>query len=220
MTIQAVIFDMDGVLVDSEVYWAQAREEFADERDLVWAAEYQREAMGQSTIGWAEVMKDRLDLDESTDDIIKEMKARVIAKYEERTPLRPGAMEAVQLAADNYRVALASGSPTNIIQSVISLTGLDTLFETVVFGDTIPSGKPAPDIYNEALKRLGVEAAHSVGIEDSAHGIHSLKAAGMYAIAAPSPDFPLPDEVLAQADAHITSMEQVSLDLINSLTEG
>lgn len=217
MTIQAVIFDMDGVLVDSEVYWTEARREFAAERGLVWTDAFQREAMGRSTVGWAQVMQDRLALDTSIDAIIAEMKARVIAKYEVKTPLRPGAMEAVQLAAENYRVGLASGSPTNIIESVIQLTGLDKLFETVVFGDTIPNGKPAPDIYIEALKRLDVAAEVSVGIEDSAHGVHALKAAGMFAIAAPSPDFPLPDAIIALADAHITSMEQISLDLINGL---
>ncbi|MFZ4814230.1 MAG: HAD family hydrolase [Phototrophicaceae bacterium] len=217
MTLQAVIFDMDGVLVDSEVYWTQARQAFAAERGLLWTDAFQREAMGQSTVGWATLMRQRLNLTMPVAEIITEMKARVIAKYEERTPTRPGALEAVQLAANHYRVGLASGSPTNIIQSVISLTGLDQLFEVVIYGDTINRGKPAPDIYLEALRQLGVSAAQSVGVEDSMHGIHALKAAGMLAIAAPSPDFPLPPEVLAVADAHITSMEHLSLALLQSL---
>ena len=217
MTIETVIFDMDGVLVDSEVYWARARYEFAEERGLKWSDAYQREAMGQSSVGWARVMQKHLGIDEPEDDIIAEMKARVNALYQQQIPLRPGAHEAVEMAAANFRVGLASGSPTSIIESVITLTGLDKLFETVVFGDTVPNGKPAPDIYNEALRRLGVDAATAVGIEDTAHGIHALRAAGMLAIAAPSPDFPLPDDVVALAQAHITSMEQITLDLINGL---
>lgn len=219
MAIKAVIFDMDGVLVDSEVYWGQSRIEFAKDRSKVWTDELQREAMGRSTMAWAQVMKDRLQLNETLAEIVAEMKARVIAHYEERMPIRPGALEAVQLAAKNYRVGLASGSPTDIIQSVLRLTGLDQLFEVIVYGDSIAKGKPAPDIYIEAMAQLGVKPEVTVGIEDSANGICSLKAAGMYIIAAPSPDYPLPSDIRAMAHAHITSLEQFSVNLLNSLGE-
>jgi HAD superfamily hydrolase (TIGR01509 family) len=217
MPIEAVIFDMDGVLVDSEVYWTRSRVEFAQDRGKVWTDAFQREAMGRSTVEWAEVMKKRLELDDSIDDIIKEIKARVIAHYDEKMPTRPGALEAVHLAAKHYRVALASGSPTDIIQHVMHSTGLDKVFEVTVYGDDMLNGKPAPDIYFEAMKQLGVQPAASVGIEDSSNGIRSLKAAGMYIIAAPSPDFPLSDEIRAMAHAHITSLTEFSLDLLNSI---
>ena len=166
MTLEVVIFDMDGVLVDSEVYWSLSRVEFAKDRSKVWTDEHQRMAMGRSTVGWAKVMQEQLDLDQSLDDIIAEMKQRVLAHYEERLPTRPGALEAVKLASEHYRVALASGSPTEIIQRVMQLTALDQIFETMVFGDTIPNGKPAPDIYLEAMKRLCVSSDVCVGIED------------------------------------------------------
>lgn len=214
MPIEAVIFDMDGVLVDSEVYWGQSRIEFAKDRGKEWTDEFQREAMGQSTIGWATVMKNRLDLSETVDAIIAEMKQRVIAHYEQKMPTREGALEAVKLASEHYRVGLASGSPTDIIQRVMQLTGLDQIFETIVYGDTVPNGKPAPDIYIEAMKRLNITPNVTVGIEDSANGIRSLKAAGMYAIAAPSPEFPLSDDIVALADAHIIEMTEFSLNLI------
>src|SRR5215204_2759093 len=99
MPIEAVIFDMDGVLVDSEVYWTKSRYEFAQDRNKLWTDAFQREAMGRSTVEWADVMKRRLELDESIDDIITEIKARVIAHYDEKMPTRPGALEAVHLAA-------------------------------------------------------------------------------------------------------------------------
>jgi len=217
MPIEAVIFDMDGVLVDSEVYWGQSRIEFAKARNKIWTDADQREAMGRSTIGWAQVMKDRLQLDMSTDDIIAEMKQRVIAHYEERMPTRSGALEAVQLAAEHYRVGLASGSPTEIIKSVMQLTGLDQIFEVMVYGDTIPNGKPAPDIYLEAMKRLGVSAEVTVGLEDSANGIRALHAAGMYIIAAPSPGYPLPDEIAERAHAQLESLEEFSIDLLKKI---
>ena len=217
MPIEAIIFDMDGVLVDSEVYWDKSRVDFARDRGLVWTDEFQRLAMGRSTVGWAGVMQEKLALSETIDEIIAEMKARVIAHYEERMPTRPGALESVSHMKRHYRVGLASGSPTEIIKAVLSITGLDQIFEVMIYGDEVPRGKPAPDIYLEALSALGVSPADSLGIEDSANGLRSLRAAGMYAVAAPSPDFPLPDDALALADAHITTLEDFTVDLVRSI---
>lgn len=220
MPIEAVIYDMDGVLVDSEVYWDKSRIEFARDRGLVWTDEFQRLAMGRSTVGWATVMQEKLALDESIDAIIAEMKARVIAHYEERMPARPGALESVAQMKRHFRVGLASGSPTEIIKAVLSITGLDQVFEVIIYGDEVPRGKPAPDIYIEALKLLGAAPGASLGIEDSANGLRSLKAAGMFSVAAPSPDYPLPAEILALADAHITTLEDFTVDLVREIEAG
>lgn len=217
MAIKAVVFDMDGVLVDSEVYWAKSRVEYAQDRGKVWTDAHQRLAMGQSTIGWAKVMKEKLDLSESVDEIIVEMKQRVINHYEERMPTRPGAIESVTQLKEHFRVGLASGSPTEIIKAVLRITGLDQIFEVMIYGDDIPNGKPAPDIYIEAMKQLGVTPDVTVGIEDSSNGIRALKAAGMFAVAAPSPDFPLADDILAICDAHITTLEDFNVDLIRKI---
>ena len=217
MPIEAVVFDMDGVLVDSEVYWEQSRVEFARDRGKVWTGALQRLAMGRSTIGWATVMRENLGLSESTDDIIAEMKARVIAQYEECMPTRTGALESVRHMQKHFRVGLASGSPTEIIKAVMQITGLDQVFEVMIYGDRVPRGKPAPDIYLEALQALDVSPAASLGIEDSANGLRSLKAAGMYAVAAPSPGFPLTDDVLELADAHITTLEHFTVDLVRQI---
>lgn len=217
MPIEAIIFDMDGVLVDSEVYWDKSRVEFARDRGREWTEEFQRLAMGRSTVGWAGLMQDKLALDESIEQIIAEMKARVIAHYEERMPTRPGALESVSHMKQHYRVGLASGSPTEIIKAVLGITGLDQIFEVMIYGDEVARGKPAPDIYLEALKALGVRPEASLGIEDSANGLRSLKAAGMYAVAAPSPDFPLPDDALALADAHISTLEDFTVDLVRRI---
>ncbi len=219
MTIEAIIYDMDGVLVDSEVYWDKSRIEFARDRGKVWTDEFQRLAMGRSTVGWAQVMQEKLALSESIDEIIAEMKARVIAHYEARMPTRPGALESVAHMKGHFRVGLASGSPTEIIKAVLSITGLDQLFEVMIYGDDVPRGKPAPDIYLEALQQLGVAPEVSLGIEDSANGLRSLKAAGMVAVAAPSPDFPLPDDALALADAHITTLEAFTVELVRTIDE-
>ena len=217
MPIEAIIYDMDGVLVDSEVYWDKSRIEFARDRGLVWTDEFQRLAMGRSTVGWARVMQEKLTLDEPIDTIIAEMKARVIAHYEARMPARPGALESVAHMKRHFRVGLASGSPTDIIKAVLRITGLDQIFEVMIYGDEVPRGKPAPDIYHEALKQLGVAPAVSLGIEDSANGLRSLRAAGMFAVAAPSPDYPLPDDVLALAHAHISTLEDFNIKLVRRI---
>lgn len=217
MPVEAVIYDMDGVLVDSEVYWFNARVQVAASVGKQWTEDDQRHTMGRSTVGWAEEMQTRLVLDWAIDDIISETKRRVIAQYEQKMPARIGAIESVHMLAKHYRVALASGSPTDIIQSVMSLTGLDKIFEVVVYGDSIPRGKPHPDIYLAACERLGISPAYAVGVEDSPSGIKSVRAAGMSCIAAPSQAFPLQPDIQALAQREISSLEQLTVALIQSL---
>lgn len=219
MTITTVIFDMDGVLVDSEEYWLQARVEFAAALGKSWTMDDQRLAMGRNTIEWAHVMQERLQLEGqmTLEAIMADVKGRVIAKLEQHLPTLPGALEAVHTSAANFRVALASGSPTEVIETVMRLTRLDAIFETMVFGDTIARGKPAPDIYLEAARRLGVQPSECVGIEDSGNGLRSLKAAGMKAIAVPSPGFPLSAQLIALADVQLGSLLEFSPEVVHRL---
>jgi HAD superfamily hydrolase (TIGR01509 family) len=204
----AILFDMDGVLVDSEQYWYESRVEWAASLGKAWTMGDQRHAMGRNTLEWAAVMRERLALgDAFTHEAIAEaVRSRVIARLHARLPLLPGAVEAVHAAAEAGPVALASGSPTAVIETVMALSGLDQVFQVMVFGDTIAHGKPAPDIYLEAARRLGAEPASCVGIEDSGNGLRSLVNAGMGAIAVPSPGFPLAPDVLALADRVLASL--------------
>jgi HAD superfamily hydrolase (TIGR01509 family) len=216
-SIQAVIFDMDGVLVDSEGYWQQSREDFARAIGKVWRPEDQRRVMGVSTTEWAEIMRERLEVDKSIEAIIADIKARMFAHYKRRMPILPGAMEAVRKAAACYKVGLASGSETSVIKLVMEETGLDEVFDAIVYGDTLPRGKPAPDIYFEAAQQLGISPEQAVGVEDSANGIRALRAAGMHVIAVPGRIFPLSDEVLQLADVTLTSLEEFTIDLVQGL---
>lgn len=218
MPIEAVIFDMDGVLVDSEVYWKKAREDFAEHRGLIWTMDDQRAAMGRNTVEWAHVMKERLHLNMTLEQIMEDVIGRVLAQYEEKFPALPGALESVPLAASRYKVALASGSPIRVIDYVMEHTGLNRVFEAVVYADNMPNGKPAPDVYIETMKRLGVTPQQSVGIEDSSNGVRALHNAGMWIIAAPSPGFTLPDEITRLAHRVIGSMEAFSLELVEGIT--
>lgn len=217
MSFEAVVFDMDGVLVDSEVLWRDVRIEFAAGLGKRWRAEDQASIMGSSTAVWSQLMVDRLQLDMSAAEVAHEIKGRLLAKYEAHLPLRDGAVEAVKRAATRYKVALASGSPSELIAWITARTGLDRIFEATMNGDDVANGKPDPAIYLEVLKKLGVAPQRAIGVEDSANGIRALRAAGMAVIAAPGPEFPLSAEVLGQADAVIDSMDEISLAMIDAI---
>ncbi len=217
MPIAAVIFDMDGVIMDSEEYWWEERSALAQQYGADWTADDQRHTMGTSTHEWALYMKQRMGLDLSPDEIGDLMVARVNARVAAHLPILPGAVEAVRTAGSAYPVALASGSATPIIEGVLRVTGLDQVFRVVVGGDSVTHGKPDPEIYLLAAAQLGIDPALCLGIEDSVNGLRALKAAGMYAIAVPSHNFPPPDDVLAIADARVKSLTEFSLDLIRQI---
>jgi HAD superfamily hydrolase (TIGR01509 family) len=217
MTVRAIVFDMDGVLVDSEPVWNRVRVELAAEHGLRWTEEMQRACMGRATVEWAEVMRDRLGLRLSVPEIIDEMRRRMLAAYARRLPVLPGAVEAVRRMAGAFDVALASGSMTALIQHVLSATGLDRVIPVVVLGDTVPLGKPAPDIYLEAARRLGAPPPECAGVEDSGNGLRALRAAEMKAIAVPTPEYPLAPEVLALADLLLASLHELTVEAVRGL---
>lgn len=216
--VQAVVFDMDGVLVESEDIWLAARTEFATSIGQVWTAEDQTATMGCNTAAWSRFMvqrlglKSRLGMDEA--GVAHEIIRRMQAKYAAHLPQRAGAVHAVRTAAAHYRVALASGSPRALGEAVLRATGLDEVLTVTMYGDEVEHGKPAPDIYLRVLERIGVAPADAVGVEDSGNGIRSLHAAGMGVIAAPSPGYPLAADVRAKAGALIDSLEDFSVALV------
>ena len=181
--IQAVIFDMDGILVESEVLWRLVREEFAADHGMTWGAEEQESTMGCNTAMWSRIMVERLDLkarlgmDEAA--IAREIKRRLLAKYEAHLPEREGAIAAVRLVATKYKVALASGSPNELAEYVMQKTGLDQVFLAATYGDDVAHGKPAPDIFLEAARRLGVPPEACIVFEDADAGIEGARRAGM-----------------------------------------
>jgi HAD superfamily hydrolase (TIGR01509 family) len=218
MPIEAVIFDMDGVIVDSEGYWLKAREDFAGALGKTWTDDDQRACMGRSTLEWAHVVQERLQVESmSVEGIIDAVIENVKKRYDAHMPVRPGAIEAVHHAAAHYRVGLASGSATALIKYVTQQTGIDKVLQVMVYGDDLERGKPAPDIYFKAAELLGVAPENCLGIEDSGNGIRSLHAAGMKIIAAPSPDYPLSQEILAMATHIVQSLEEVTPELYKSL---
>lgn len=220
MVIEAVIFDLDGLLVDSEPVWDDVRRAMADEVGTTWTSDDHKAIMGVSTREWADYMIDRLELDRPPQEVTDEVVARMIAMYRSGVPYLPGAVEAVDLAASHFRTALASGSHPALIEVVTADTPMRNKFQVIVAADEVGVGKPAPDVYLATADRLGVRPEACVCVEDSGNGVLSGVRAGMKVIAVPDPRFPPRADVLDQADVVLESLSELSLDLLESLGEG
>ena len=150
--IEAVVFDLDGVIVDSEHVWDDVREELARERGGRWHPQAQADMMGMSSTEWARYMHDVVGVPGSPDEINAEVVRRMQERYAAELPLVPGAIDAVHRVASAFRLGLASSSNRPLIDAVLAATGLDTLFEVTVSSEEVPRGKPAPDVYLEDRK--------------------------------------------------------------------
>jgi beta-phosphoglucomutase-like phosphatase (HAD superfamily) len=196
--IEAVLFDLDGVIVDSEPWWHAVRVEMAAERGLVWTEADNRACMGRNSRDWAGIMQDRLDLDLSIPEIERAVVDAMVAKYDrEPLPRVPGSVEAVRRIAASIPSAIASSAHPAVIGAALSAAGLVGCFRAVVSADEVAVGKPAPDVYLEAARRLGVAADRCLVVEDSLNGVLAGRAAGMTVVLVPNASVP-PGEGAAQ----------------------
>jgi len=215
--IEAVVFDLDGLLVDSEPHWNEARRQIAAERGIEWNEEDLKACMGVSSLTWAKYMIRRLNLDQSPDQVISRMIGAMQALYARQIPYLPGAIEAVDCASLFGPTGLASGSHRSLIDIVLADAPLRGKFQAVVCSDEVLAGKPAPDVYLQAARELGVRAAHCVCLEDSANGILAGKAAEMKVIAVPDRRLPPAKEFLRQADVVLSTLKEFNLEVIHAL---
>ena len=212
--IEAVVFDLDGVIVDSEHVWDAAREALARERGGRWHEGAQQDMMGMSSVEWSRYMHDVIGLKDPPEEISAEVARRLEATYREELPLIDGATEAVARLAERWPLAVASSSNRPIIDLVLVLSGLDRFFRATVSSEEVSRGKPAPDVYLEAARRLGADPARSAAVEDSRNGIVSARAAGMRVVAIPNMRFPPGEEALAAADVVISSIGELTPDIV------
>ena len=212
--IEAVVFDLDGLLLDSEQVWDQAREQLAKERGGRWHDQAQKDMMGMSSTEWSRYMHDRIGLPEPPEEINREVVERLEAIYREHLPAIPGAREAVERLAARWPLGLASSSNRELIDLALELLGVKHLFAATVSSEEVARGKPAPDVYLEAARRLGVDPTHAAAVEDSNNGILSAKAAGMRVVAIPNRHFPPGEDALAQADVVLDSLEELTPEAV------
>jgi HAD superfamily hydrolase (TIGR01509 family) len=204
--IEAVVFDLDGVLIQTEELWAEVREGLARAGGGRYGEEEQRAMMGMSSPEWSRYMHEHIGLPASPEEIAAEVVRQMQERYRERLPLIDGAVEAVERLAARWPLGVASSSNRELIDLVLELSGLDRFFRATVSSEEVKQGKPAPDVYLEACRRLGVVPSRAAAIEDSHAGIRSAKAAGMLVLAIPNPTFPPGEDALAEADEILPSL--------------
>ena len=214
MSIDAVVFDLDGLLLDSEHLWDEAREALTHERGGRWHARAQADMMGMSSLEWSRYMHERLGVPESPEQISDDVVRRMKALYAERLPLVPGAEEAVERLAARWPLGLASSSNRPLIDLALELSRMGPHFRASVSSEEVAHGKPAPDVYLETARRLGVDPARAAAIEDSHNGILSAVAAGMRVAAIPNRRFPPGEEVLQRADVVLESLAELTPDAV------
>jgi HAD superfamily hydrolase (TIGR01509 family) len=207
---RAVVFDLDGVLLDSEQVWNEAKEELVREQGGRWREEAPRTMMGMSSLEWSRYLHDELGVPLEPEAISEEVVRRLERIYRDRLPLVEGASEAVERLAAGVPLGLASSSNREIIDLFLELSGLASRFAVTVSSEEVERGKPAPDVYLEVLRRLGTDPADSVAVEDSENGIRAAKAAGMRVVAVPNPHYPPEPEALAEADDVVRSLHELT----------
>jgi HAD superfamily hydrolase (TIGR01509 family) len=212
--IEAVVFDLDGVIVDSEQVWDDVRERLAKERGGRWHEGAQAAMMGMSSPEWSAYMHDEIGLNESPEEINQEVVRRMLAHYGDELPLIDGAVAAVHRLADAFPLAVASSSNRPLIETVLREARIDDRFDAVVSSEEVAAGKPAPDVYLGAARRLGVEPTHAAAIEDSSNGIRAAHAAGMRVIAVPNRHYPPAADALALAATVVASPAELTPELV------
>lgn len=206
--VRGVVFDLDGLLVESEEYWEQARREFVSRYGRSWGDDAQQAVMGANTRQWSRYIREAFDIPLTEEEIAAAVIARMQELYHDHLPLLPGAIPAVRALADRYPLAVASSSPPVLIRFVLAEMGVAECFQSVTSSDEVAHGKPAPDVYHLACERLGVAPEQAVAFEDSTAGIAAALAAGLRVIAVPNRSYPPDPDVLRRADLTLPSLEE------------
>jgi HAD superfamily hydrolase (TIGR01509 family) len=216
VTVEAVVFDLDGVIIDSEETWEEVRRGYVAAHGRSFLPDTQTRLMGMSTGEWSHHLAVDVGVGLPADQVASEVLARMADRYRAHLPLIPGAVDAVRRIASAYPVALASSSARILIDSVLSSSGLDEVFQVVLSTEEVPRGKPAPDVYLLAAAKLGFDPARCAGIEDSSNGLRAVAAAGMKVVCVPHGVYPPAEDALAQASLVVPSLTELS---VNALAE-
>jgi HAD superfamily hydrolase (TIGR01509 family) len=211
---EAVVFDLDGVLLQSEEVWDAVRERYVRERGGRYDEEVQRAMMGMSAPEWSRFLHEEAHVPDDPGEINSEVVRRMLAAYRRELPLLPGAVAAVRRAAAAFPLGLASSSNREVFEEVLDLAGIAGCFRATVSAEEVERGKPAPDVYLEAARRLGAAPESCTAVEDSHAGIRSAKSAGMRVVAIPNATYPPDEEALELADVVIPSLDDLTVAVL------
>jgi HAD superfamily hydrolase (TIGR01509 family) len=215
--VHAVVFDLDGVLVDSEELWDVVRRGVADEAGRPWPSEATRAMQGMSTAEWSAYLADTVGIPAEPDEVAAIVIDRMAAQYDARLPLLPGAVEVVERLGRRWPLGLASSSPRRLIDTVLESAGLAQRFQVNISTEEVGVGKPSPAVYQTVVRRLGVDPVQAVAIEDSSNGLRSAATAGLGVLAVPNAAFPPSEDALALAEVIVNSLDEITLELVASM---
>jgi HAD superfamily hydrolase (TIGR01509 family) len=215
--IEAVVFDLDGVLIDSEPVWERVRRGIVAEYGGQWQPDTQRRLMGMSTGEWATYLSKDLGMGLPPDDVAALVIERMATSYADHLPLMAGAMDAVRGIAERWPLGLASSSPPVLIDTVLLAAELQPLFAAVLSSEAVEHGKPAPDVYLAVADLLGIAPERCAAVEDSSNGLRSAAAAGMRVVAVPHPRYPPDGDALAAAGTVLTSLAELTPAVLEEL---
>ncbi|TDC35940.1 HAD family phosphatase [Micromonospora sp. 15K316] len=216
--VDAVIFDLDGVIVDSEPVWEEVRRAYVATHGGTWQPDSQRRLMGMSTAEWAGYLSGELGVTRTAEQVATEVVDEMTRRYAERVPLIDDADEVVRRIAARWPLGLASSSPTRLIAATLAATGLTDSFRTTLSTEETERGKPAPDVYLAVARRLGVDPARCVAVEDSSNGVRSAAAAGMRVVAVPHGSYPLDPDAAQLAAVTLRSVDELTPEVVERLS--
>jgi HAD superfamily hydrolase (TIGR01509 family) len=212
--IEAVVFDLDGVLLQSEEVWDAVRERYVRAHGGRYDDEVQRAMMGMSAPEWSRYLHDEAGVPDAPETINRDVVEGMLESYRRELPLLPGAVDAVRRTAEAFPLALASSSNREVFETVLELAGIADCFQATVSSGEVERGKPAPDVYLEAARRLEVAPERCTAVEDSHAGIRSAKTAGMRVVAIPNASYPPGDEALRLAGEVIDSLDELTVAVL------
>ena len=218
MSVQAVVFDLDGVLISSESWWDEVRRSTATASGRPWPEGATRALQGMSTQEWSAYLTDTVGVAGTPAEVAEQVIDQMVLHYQAQLPLLPGALTVVHRLAQRWPLGLASSSPRRLIDVVLDAAGLTASFQVTASTEQVAEGKPSPAVYLRVAQQLGVDPGQAVAIEDSSNGLRSAAAAGFLVLAVPHADFPPAADALALADHQVAALTEVSVDLIARLT--
>ncbi|GAA0810005.1 HAD family hydrolase [Spirilliplanes yamanashiensis] len=215
--IEAVVFDLDGVLIDTEGVWEEVRRAYVAEAGRAFLPDSQTRMMGMSTPEWSRHLSEDVGVGRAPEVVAAEVLERMAGRYREALPLIPGGVEAVHRLGERYRLALASSSARVLIDQVLQTAGLTGAFEATYSTEQVPRGKPAPDVYLTAVEALGLTPAVCAAVEDSSNGLRAAAAAGLAVVCVPHGVYPPAPDALALADLVVGGLDELTVEAVAAL---
>lgn len=215
--IEAVVFDLDGVIIDTEEVWEEVRRGYVAEFGREFLPDSQDRMMGMSTGEWSRHLAEEVGVPRTPAEVAADVLGRMAERYRAALPLIPGSVEAVRRLGEHFTLGLASSSARILIDQVLATAGLTDAFQVALSTEEVPRGKPAPDVYLAAAEKLGLEPAVCAAVEDSSNGLRAAGAAGLAVIAVPHGVYPPAPDALAQASLVVGSLGELTVEAVAAL---